>query len=376
MCLRSITTIVFILLYISGICQQRILIIHAYSSKSGRAYLLQSESDRYLVKEAFGCKFGLGGIGKQRVNDKKTPLGHYQTHWADVKNKKIKRYLESFGGYFLPIDYPNSCDNNLGRTGSAIGLHGGLNRNTNGCIRIIDKQYQRVNQTGIETVVDFARRGTDVVITDYLPSGLITSPQRYLSREASDYWEMIISSRRCYAEMIQLLKRFSEKKPHTASKPSLAGLGNLSLLQSNQTCLAVIDEDDKFTHIRKAQSERSESLGIVYRNETFVYTSTASDWTSVTSQKNIEGFMRTNKINTLVCRIDGIAQIDDPDGFTFIRTHPSKEAKVIGKVFQGEEFWYKIMSDDWWKVTTKYGKQGYMHKSRISPGKKGFVFTR
>ncbi len=60
------------------------------------------------------------------------------------------------------------------------------------------------------------------------------------------------------------------------------------------------------------------------------------------------------------------ALINDPDGYTNIRSGQGTTYDIVGIVKEGEEFYVQTSSNnEWWKVTTKNGIAGYMHKSRI-----------
>jgi Bacterial SH3 domain len=60
------------------------------------------------------------------------------------------------------------------------------------------------------------------------------------------------------------------------------------------------------------------------------------------------------------------AVIDDPDGYTNIRSGQGTQYSIIARVNKGEVF-YAIpqQSDDWWPVRTKDNKYGYIHRSII-----------
>lgn len=58
--------------------------------------------------------------------------------------------------------------------------------------------------------------------------------------------------------------------------------------------------------------------------------------------------------------------IDDPDGFTNIRSDPRENAAIVARVKAGEVFAYEgTRKETWWKVTLASGKTGWMHFSRI-----------
>lgn len=59
------------------------------------------------------------------------------------------------------------------------------------------------------------------------------------------------------------------------------------------------------------------------------------------------------------------AVIDDPDGFTNLRSGRGTQFQVIGQVMDGEVFFTSIQQEPWWQVRTETGSVGYMHRSRI-----------
>jgi hypothetical protein len=82
---------------------------------------------------------GLGGTGKMRVGDQRTPLGiYFVTGQFDTTKLHVKYGVTAF-----PLDYPNAWDRRLGRSGDGIWLHGvdprgGRRppRDTDGCIAL------------------------------------------------------------------------------------------------------------------------------------------------------------------------------------------------------------------------------------------------
>jgi hypothetical protein len=61
--------------------------------------------------------------------------------------------------------------------------------------------------------------------------------------------------------------------------------------------------------------------------------------------------------------------INDPDGYTNVRSKPDTSAGVVAKVNKGEVFTYDTVGvpqyPKWLKVTLPSGKTGWMHASRI-----------
>ena len=59
------------------------------------------------------------------------------------------------------------------------------------------------------------------------------------------------------------------------------------------------------------------------------------------------------------------AVLDDPDGFTNLRSQKSASSQVVARVNQGEQFYTYTQDGSWWQVMTRDGKVGYIHVSRI-----------
>lgn len=59
------------------------------------------------------------------------------------------------------------------------------------------------------------------------------------------------------------------------------------------------------------------------------------------------------------------AVIDDPDGYTNIRSQKNAKSQITARVVRGEQFYTYMQDGNWWQVRTQQGKMGYMHISRI-----------
>ncbi len=66
-----------------------------------------------------------------------------------------------------------------------------------------------------------------------------------------------------------------------------------------------------------------------------------------------------------------IAQINDPDGYTFVRAGEGTDYSVTDTLFAGDLFEFQANEPyDWWRVMNPFMPLGYMHKSRIQPLRK------
>jgi murein L,D-transpeptidase YafK len=85
-----------------------------------RLYLFDNRGGRLTLSQDYYISIGKAGGDKRREGDEKTPVGVY----------RVSSYLpgsrlpDMYGPGAFPIDYPNTWDRKLGRTGSGIWLHG------------------------------------------------------------------------------------------------------------------------------------------------------------------------------------------------------------------------------------------------------------
>lgn len=87
-----------------------------------------------------------------------------------------------------------------------------------------------------------------------------------------------------------------------------------------------------------------------------------SAWTR--SSQLVHGLGRcVGRTHTDIFRLSAV--IDDPDGFTLVRSQRSASSQVVARVNQGEPFYTYTQDGNWWQVMTRDGKVGYMHVSRI-----------
>ena len=61
------------------------------------------------------------------------------------------------------------------------------------------------------------------------------------------------------------------------------------------------------------------------------------------------------------------ATISDPDGWTNVRSGPSTNHQIVGKVFEGDVIYYQVVKgSNWYKIfDSDKCYWGYLHKSRL-----------
>jgi len=85
-----------------------------------RMYLIENHPDGLRATRDYYVSIGKGGANKRFEGDEKTPVGVYV----------VDQYLpgselpDEYGSGAYPISYPNEWDENRGRTGSGIWIHG------------------------------------------------------------------------------------------------------------------------------------------------------------------------------------------------------------------------------------------------------------
>ncbi len=114
--------------------------------KSGQLEVWVKKNDKYKLFKIYKlCRFS-GSLGpKLRTDDRKSPEGFYFVRPAQLNPSS--QYHMSFN-----IGYPNRYDRSLGRTGSALMVHG--NCVSIGCYAITDDKIEEVY-----TLADAAFRG-------------------------------------------------------------------------------------------------------------------------------------------------------------------------------------------------------------------------
>ncbi|MEE9334939.1 MAG: L,D-transpeptidase [Granulosicoccaceae bacterium] len=143
-----------------------------------RSYLMlfdTSIDQPRLVKRHYVAS-GLGGYDKRFEGDLKTPIGVYNIHGFRSDRSLPKLY----GSGALMLDYPNSLDKMLGRSGSGIWLHGVPHdqksrspRSSEGCVTMANDYLLELHHT-----VDL--QATRVVLSDkihWITPSLLASKQ-------------------------------------------------------------------------------------------------------------------------------------------------------------------------------------------------------
>lgn len=122
---------------IKGLALGSPLMIRAFKSEMDmEIWVLNQYTGRYDLFKTYDICQKSGSLGpKQKEGDLQTPEGFYYT--TAERLNPASRFFLSFD-----IGYPNEYDRSLGRTGSALMVHGGCK--SEGCLAMTDKQIGEI----------------------------------------------------------------------------------------------------------------------------------------------------------------------------------------------------------------------------------------
>ena len=105
--------------------------------------------NRPIKNQEYYMSVGKNGSGKKIQGDKKTPLGIYFI----TEKLDISKLPSRYGAAAYPLDYPNSLDRYMKKTGYGIWLHGTdpdilkrPPRDTDGCLALQNKQLLELSE--------------------------------------------------------------------------------------------------------------------------------------------------------------------------------------------------------------------------------------
>ena len=116
---------------------------------NSRIYVYRNVNGEPVLETDYFTTIGLKGYGKQRRGDQKTPIGIYH----------VTRYIDGqqlpdlYGEGAFPINYPNTWDRRMKRTGDGIWIHGTPSHTYNrspwasdGCIVVSNPDFLHIGE--------------------------------------------------------------------------------------------------------------------------------------------------------------------------------------------------------------------------------------
>lgn len=153
------------------------------------------------VVKSYRTQYGLRDEAKRRAGDRSTPEGLYQ-----IIHVKKKRRDEVTGPWFFLMSYPNQDDRRLDRTGGAVGIHGGPNRPTLGCVRLRDRERGGQGIIAIENLRQYVETGTPVLSVPELPRWLRGEPGAVLGEEVARFYTHLLTTPLANAHFVRLVR--------------------------------------------------------------------------------------------------------------------------------------------------------------------------
>ena len=219
------------------------------------------------VEKSYRTQYGLRDEPKRREGDRSTPEGVY--HVTDRRKYHPDRLT---GPWFFLLDYPNGDDRRRNLTGGAIGIHGGPNRRTLGCIRLRDPGGGRRGTISISDLRQYIELGTPLISVPTLPAALTGQARAVLGEDAAKLYARLLtvpltnehvaqidfSERAWFTEPLKskqicVLDPFTSWITHrltvTVSAPLIGGTGELG---------GVLGLDIKFDDLVKIEEEEEE----------------------------------------------------------------------------------------------------------------------
>ena len=100
------------------------------------SYLYVIDLDSREILRKYPTRYGVNEGNKAREGDLRTPVGKYE-----ILQSRKKDCDSFFGPRSVLINYPNRFDRQRRNPGCAITIHGGPQRRTAGCIRLLDHRH-------------------------------------------------------------------------------------------------------------------------------------------------------------------------------------------------------------------------------------------
>ena len=158
-----------------------------------RLYLVANEKGVPHVVRSYYAGIARNGFGKQTAGDLRTPVGVYHvTGWTP--GTQLPPF---YGAGAFPVNYPNSWDRSLGKSGSGIWLHGvpantyvRAPRSSEGCVTLANEDLLSLRPV-------IAAGTTPVILADkidWVPAAKLASERDTLMRTIENWrlkWSML-----------------------------------------------------------------------------------------------------------------------------------------------------------------------------------------
>ena len=173
------------------------------------------------VIKSYRSQYGLRDEPKRREGDRSTPEGVY---YVTILKRHRPDYLT--GPWNFLVDYPNRWDRAANRTGGAIGIHGGPNRRTLGCIRLRDQETGGRGTVAINELRQYVEVGTPLISMPYLPASLRGDPNRTseqrLGAEAARFYAHLLTASLSNQHAVNLVRAYTSSSTNYLAQSDTA----------------------------------------------------------------------------------------------------------------------------------------------------------
>ncbi len=146
---------------------------------------------------------------------------------------------------------------------------------------------------------------------------------------------------------------------------------SLSLVSWADYSYGVVRDSDGWTNVRHAATLDSKVATTVKDGEVVLVVQTLGDFYDVLvlevdpDKPDQFGYVHKSRVTGIKPAL-GAGVIQDPDGWSNIRSGPSSNSSVVTKwKVRDGAFVVISRSGEWYKVKTRSGSSGYLHQSRI-----------
>lgn len=128
-----------------------------------------------------------------------------------------------------------------------------------------------------------------------------------------------------------------------------------------------VDRVASATQVRERPAQASAARASLDAGQLVLVTEEGPDWRRVLVSPGVSGYVPRAATRPTDVRLKGVATIQDPDGYTNVRSGPALDKRILGRVNQGEFVFVLGAAGEWAHVVTRSGLEGYMHRSRLRP---------
>ena len=148
---------------------------------------------------------------------------------------------------------------------------------------------------------------------------------------------------------------------------------SVSLAQASPYSYGVITDPDGWTNVRREPAPTAPVIEKVNDSDRVIIMNTKGAYYDCLllfvrdDLPDLFGYIHKSRVKN-VRRALGAGIINDPDGWSYLRSQPSSKSSVVSKLWPEDGFFVileKSSDPNWYRVESRVGKVGFLHKSRI-----------